>query len=251
MSFKIFLESAWILALAILSIVRIFTTTPIAKLIFTSACHMVTSLFLFNPEVALGTLLVFGTSHELFKLFISVRKRIVDLVLCTSHTCMPFATTSYTVNFCANWTIELNWVTLLIDEHVATVRRWTPWDIWTCLTIELHLSLSVMCNVSIVIKHSFNIWLVHIDLALRIWTNYWEFVIINGSFNSEFEAIGTKYMVAIFQDRDPDIVTEGHHANLATLRLFLLLLSLFNFISLLIHEFFFELHGQSETLRFL
>lgn len=143
---------------------RVLTPTLVAELILTSACHMVTSLILLNPELTFGALLELGSAHEVFKLLVCFRECAVDLLsfllnlpLLTRVAFVVLNSAVHAVALGANGAVEPGWTTLFIDEHVSAIWGRTPRQIGMRLTVKLQLTIPVLLDFLLILKDRFDI----------------------------------------------------------------------------------------------
>jgi hypothetical protein len=107
------------------------TTTLVAKLGSTSACHVVAALRLFHPMLAVEALLKLVTPHEVVEgLLIQIR---IDrrLILFASLIQVKGRTASQTVPLLTLGACEVKTImAFLKDESVVAVRGGTPGDVF-------------------------------------------------------------------------------------------------------------------------
>lgn len=70
------------------------SSTFIAEGLSTATCHEVAAHTSFYPELALRTLLIFGTLNKFFKFLIVLAVAVVDTILRASHAMMIIAAAS-------------------------------------------------------------------------------------------------------------------------------------------------------------
>ena len=109
------------------------SSTDIAKLLSTLASHSRTPFSSFDPIVALGALLVFGSFDKLDKVLVSLVEGIVDLVFCTAHSMMVQTLAFKAIVLYAGRTLIV--IKLFVElEYRSAACSWTP----SCGSIFFH-----------------------------------------------------------------------------------------------------------------
>lgn len=100
--------------------------TVIAKLLSTFAHHGTAAKVPLDPEVALGTLLVLGSTHKLYKLLVILVETTVDLVLSTGHIRVVQAFTLEAVVLLAGRAAVVGELLLELEDSSAAGSRTPP-----------------------------------------------------------------------------------------------------------------------------
>ncbi len=173
------------------------TSTFIAELKLTLARHVVTSIILLHPKFAFRALFELFALYKIKEHFIIFWNSSGYFVFGTRHSIMPIATTIQAVLFFTLKTLESDWITFFIKEHVSAISSGTGWD-WITVHVSIGFqSMILVLFVEFFWQNCFNISFQTLSLAFLVRTLQWEAINRDLRFEGFNETLLMKTMTTI------------------------------------------------------